>query len=247
LLKLGALAGLVGGIALAVFLRLVGEGPIGDAVALEEARSASAGGTAHEEMFSRATQQLGGMLGAATYGVAVGAILVVVFALVRHRLSARDDWRRAVTLAGVAFVTLTLVPMLKYPANPPAVGNPDTITERTALYLLMIGWSCVATWAAWRLGRWLRVQERWQAEHRRLPAMLATWAVVVGVGLAVLPGSPDTVDAPATLVWRFRMASLGGEALFWAVTGCVLGWLLLREHSLNAEPPIRGSSVQRMD
>lgn len=224
LLKLGALSGLVGGVALALFLRLVGEGPIGDAVRLEEARAAA--GTAHEEMFTRATQQVGGMLGAAVYGACAGLVLAVVFALVRHRLAARDDWRRAVTVAATAFVAVALVPALKYPANPPAVGNPDTINERTALYLVMIGWSLVAVWAAFRLGRWLRAAGR--AEHVRLPAVAALYAAVVGVGYVVLPGTPDAVDAPATLVWRFRIASLGGEALFWAVTGCVLGALLVR-------------------
>ncbi|MDQ1445068.1 MAG: hypothetical protein QOI20_1532, partial [Acidimicrobiaceae bacterium] len=76
LLKLGALAGLVGGVVLALFLRLVGEGPIGDAVRLEASRRAA--GTAHDEMFSRATQQVGGMIGAAVYGVCAGAVLAVV-------------------------------------------------------------------------------------------------------------------------------------------------------------------------
>jgi predicted cobalt transporter CbtA len=245
LLKLGALAGLVGGVALALFLRLVGEGPIGRAVALEAARADAAGaGTAHDEMFSRATQQVGGMLGAALYGVCAGAILAVVFALVRHRLGSRDDWHRALTVAGAAFVAVSLVPALKYPANPPAVGDPDTINERTLLYVVMIGWSLVALWAGWRLLRWLRVQER--PEHVRLPAAVGLWAALVAVGYVVLPGTPDAVDAPATLVWQFRVASLGGEAVFWGITGCVLGWLLVRRapgsdslgsESLGADSP----------
>jgi predicted cobalt transporter CbtA len=224
LLKLGALAGLCGGVALALFLRLVGEHWINAAVRLEQSREAA--GTAHDEMFSRATQQVGGMIGAAVYGVCMGAVFAVVFALVRHRLAARDDWRRSVTVAAAAFVTLTLVPALKYPANPPAVGNPDTINERTALFVIMIAWSGVALWAAWRLSHWLR--GRATPDHVRGPAVLGLWAVIVGFGYAVLPGSPDPVDAPANLIWHFRMASLGGEALFWAVTGCVLGALLMR-------------------
>lgn len=223
-LKLGALAGLVGGIALALFLRFVGEGPIGDAIALEEARAHE--GAAHEELFTRAAQQIGGMIGAAVYGVCIGAVFVVVFALVRHRLSAKDDWRRATAMAALAFTTVSLVPFVKYPANPPAVGNPDTIGRRTALFVLMILWSAIATWAGWRVAQWLRA--RGHADHRRLPAAVATWAVVVAAGFILLPGTPDAVDAPATLVWRFRVAALGGQAVFWSVLGCTLGWLLLR-------------------
>jgi predicted cobalt transporter CbtA len=239
LLRLGALAGLAGGIALALFLRLVGEGPIGDAVRLEAQRAS--GGSAHDELFSRATQQVGGMIGAALFGVCAGAVLAVVLAAVRHRLAATDDWRRAVTVAAVAFVTVGLVPELKYPANPPAVGNPDTIGRRTALYLVMLAWSLVSAWAAWRLSCWLR--ERSRPDHVRLPAVAGLYAALVGLGLAVLPGSPDAVDAPATLVWRFRLAAVGGSLLFWAVTGVALGWLLLRGRAVPAGAPAEPAPV----
>jgi hypothetical protein len=225
ILKLGALSGLAGGAAMALFLRLVGEGPIGQAVAIEAAH-AKRSGLAHEEMFSRATQQVGGMAGVAIFGVCMGAILAVAFAAVRHRLAAPTDWRRSVTVAAVAWATLSLAPALKYPANPPAVGDPATIGRRTALYVVMVAWSIVATWAAWRLSTWMRA--RGDAEDRRLPAVVGLWAAVLALGYLVLPGSPDAVTAPATVVWRFRVDSLAGSALFWAVAGAILGRLVTR-------------------
>ena len=223
ILKLGALAGLIGGVALALFLRIIGEQSIDAAVRFERAHET---GPRHADMFSRATQHIGGMIGAGLYGVCAGAVLAVVFALMRHRLAARDDWRRAVTVAAVAFATVALVPALKYPANPPSVGDPATITERTLLYITVVAWAVVAAWAAWRLSLALRAQAK--PDHVRLPAVGALWAGIIGVGYAVLPGPPDKVDAPATLIWRFRVASLGGQAVFWAVTGVVLGALLVR-------------------
>src|SRR5205085_4246040 len=123
-----------------------------------EAAQARSAGLAHEEMFSRATQQVGGMAGVAVFGVCMGAILAVAFAAVRHRLAAPTDWRRAVTVAAVAWATLSLAPALKYPANPPAVGDPATIGRRTTLYAVMVAWSIVATWAAWRLSTWMRAR-----------------------------------------------------------------------------------------
>ena len=33
---------------------------------------------------------------------------------------------------------VTVAPWLKYPPNPPAVGDPDTVGERERLYVLMI-------------------------------------------------------------------------------------------------------------
>jgi len=215
LLKQGVLAGTAGGAALALVLRLIGAGPIGRAIALE--------GPGGDEMFSRGTQQIGGMLGAVLYGAAIGAAFTVAYAAVRHRLRATDDWRASVTLATAGFVGIFLLPFLKYPANPPAVGDPDTIGKRTALYLLAVAWSLVATWAGWRAWRALVA--------RKMPvanAVPATIAGLVAIGLVALPSNPDPVNAPATLIWQFRLASVAGAATFWAVVGLMFGWLRVR-------------------
>lgn len=231
MLRFGALSGAVGGLAMALFLLLVGEKSISDAIALEDAAARAAGET-HDAVFSRGTQLAGGFAGSMVAGVVFGLVLAVVFAAVRHKIALADDWRRAVALSAVGFVTLALVPALKYPANPPAVGNPDTIGRRTALYLILLAWSVVAAWGAWRLS--LRLRERLVPDHTRLPAALGLFAVLVAIGFVVLPGTPDAVEAPATLVWRFRTASLGGAALLWLVTGSVLGTLLRRFGTVRA-------------
>ena len=231
MLRAGALAGAAGGVGLALFLRLVGEGAISDAVALERSRHG-----VHQEMFSRGTQQVGGMVGAVVYGVCMGLIVAVAFAAVRHRLSVRGDWRRSLLMAATGFVAISLVPFLKYPANPPAVGAPGTIGRRTALYLLMLGLSIVAVWATWRLWTW--AEARGWDERRRVTAAVGTFVVLVGAGYALLPGSPDPVTAPAQLMWRFRVASLGGAAAYWTVLGLVLGALLERRPTGAREPEL---------
>jgi hypothetical protein len=224
-LRDGALAGLAGGAALALVLLLAGEGSIGQAIDIERRAHPGAG---HDEMFSRGAQQAGGALAALVWGVALGLVLSVAWALLRRHLRPADrgatgDWRAAVGLGAIAFLTVNLVPFLKYPANPPGVGDPGTIGRRTALYLLMLAWSVVATAASWRLSRWL--DGRGVPDHLRLPAVAGAYVTLVVVGLAALPGSPDPVAAPATLVWRFRLTSLAGTAAYWAVCGTVFGWL----------------------
>ena len=214
----GALAGLAGGAAMAVVLAVAGEGPIGRAIALE------AGGG--DEVFTRGAQQAGGAAGALLFGVVAGTLMAVAFALVRHRMAAADDWRAAVTLAATSFATVFLVPFLRYPANPPGVGDPGTIGRRTAVYLLALGWSAVAAWAAWRVGRALRA--RAAPDHVRLPAVAASWVALVVVGLMALPPNPDPVTAPAGLLWQFRLATVGGALALWSVTGTVFGWLQVR-------------------
>jgi predicted cobalt transporter CbtA len=218
LLKQGVLAGMAGGAGLALVLRLIGEGPLGRAVAIE-------GSTGHD-MFSRGTQQVGGMLAALIYGAALGAVFGVVYAAVRHRVRAADDWRAAVNLAATGFVAVFLLPFLKFPANPPSVGDPDTIGRRTALYLLAVAWSLVATWGAWRA--WRALVARGVPVHQAVPATLGTWVVLAAVGLVALPSNPDPVNAPATLIWQFRLASLGGAVTYWSVMGLVFGWLRVR-------------------
>jgi predicted cobalt transporter CbtA len=226
-LKLGGVAGAAGGVALAVFLLIVGESSIEDAIALERARAAGQPAAPHhQEMFSRTVQHVGGGIGALLYGVAMGLIFAVVLAAVRHRMTSRTDWHRATTLAAVGFVSMFLVPFLKYPSNPPSVGDPSTITRRTLLYLAMLAWSVVATVAAWRLLNWAR--QRSLSLPIASTATVALWSLIVTIGFIGLPGSPDPVDAPATLIWRFRLASVGGSVVFWAVSGMALGWLLFR-------------------
>lgn len=222
----GLLAGLVGGLASAGVLLALGERAISRAIALESAAARAAGEPPADELFSRHAQLVGGALGTAVVGAAFGLVFAVVFAAVRHRLGARDDGRRSLQLAAVAFATVYVVPWLKYPANPPAVGDPDTIDQRTALYLVMVAWSVVATWGAWRLLGHLRT--RGVADHLRAGAVGVAYAVTVGLGFALLPPNPDAVTAPAQLVWRFRLASLAGAAALWATCGWVFGWLCLR-------------------
>ena len=183
-------------------------------------------------MFSRGTQQAGGVVAAVIWGLCLGLVFAVAYVVLRRHLATSSDWRASVTLAGVGFLTVNLVPFLKYPGNPPGVGDSDTIGRRTALYLLMLAWSVVTTGGAWRAARWLH-SKGWP-DHLRLPAVAGLYAALVIVGWAALPGSPDAVGAPATLVWRFRLASLGGTTVFWAVTGTVLGWLRL---SAGGHPP----------
>jgi predicted cobalt transporter CbtA len=219
-MRRGVIAGLAGGAASALFLLLVGERTIGDAIRLEEKR-----GGGGDALFTRGTQLFGGALGVVLVSVALGVVFAVTFAAVRHRLPGRNDWQRSITWAATAFVVVYLVPFLKYPPNPPAVGDPDTIDERTILYFAMLAWSIGAAFLAVRLGRWMRTRQ--YAEPARQSAVAVVWIVLVAIGLMVLPGSPDAVTAPATLIWRFRIASVGGALALWGVTGAVFGVLSL--------------------
>lgn len=224
-LRNGAIAGIGGGAALAVFLLLIGEKSISDAIAIEEAN-----GGGGEAMFSRTVQLIGGGFGSLIVGSALGAIFGIVFAATRHRLPGTRDWQRSLWLSCAAFVTIQLVPALKYPPNPPAVGSPDTVGQRTGLYVLFIAFTVVASLATARLSSWLKLRN--VDDFNRMMFSAGLWVVLIGAAMIIFPPNPDELNAPAALVWRFRVSSLGGVLTFWMATACAFG-VLLAPHRIN--------------
>ena len=208
-LRYGALAGLAGGAAMSVVLLLAGEGPLQRAIDLEPA-----GG---EEVVSRAGQRVGGVVAALVVGVALGLVFAVVVAALRRQ--------PPLTVAAAGFVALHLVPFLKYPPNPPGVGESGTVGRRTALYVLLLAWGLVSVWAGWRARRWLELRD--VPPPVAQPAAVAIVVSLVLFALVVLPAGPDPDAVPASVVWNFRMASLGGWAAYWSVLATVFGWLIL--------------------
>lgn len=228
-------AGLAVGVLLAGYTFFVVEPTIDEAIALEEQLAAEAhgdeAGHGHDEdeaVFTRSEQVGGGLAANLIYTVVLSAVFGTVLAAARHRLPGRSDPMRSVWLAAVAFGCVALVPALKYPANPPAVGDPDTVGERTVLWLVLVVVSLILAWALTRLSG--RLRGRLDDPTRALVVTAAT-VIAFGALLAVLPGTPDQIDprVPAGLVWDFRIRSLGGLALLWAGLGVGLGWLLERD------------------
>lgn len=233
----GALAGIAGGIAAALFHLLVTERQIRQALAIEAARESGA----HEEMFSRGTQVIGGMLGAGLYGVFLGLVFGFVCALLWSALSGRDVFTRSIRLAIVIFVAWTLVPALKYPANPPGVGDPDTIAQRTAWYLALALVSVLLLFLAWEL--WKQLTARGIEGAPRFASVTGAYLMAITVAYLALPANPDPIDAPANLIWHFRLDSLGGNALMWLVIGITFGWLGDRAIARAAAHPTSAESM----
>ena len=223
LLAAGSLAGLAAGVAFALFAATAGRGPIRDAIALEDSISHATSGAHHEDLFGRGVQEVGGAIGLLVFGLALGVIFAVVLGAVGPRLAAATPLVASVRLGCAGFVAVVVVPFLKYPANPPAVGDPSTVNERTVLYFAVLALSILLAWAVWRFHRAARLEPAAQAW-----ATAALYAAGLAVIVLALPASPDPVDAPADLVWRFRLASLGGLAAAWAVLALVTGTLLSR-------------------
>jgi predicted cobalt transporter CbtA len=225
-----ALLGLLAGIVAATFASVAGEPSIRDAIEIEEENARAAGLHDHggteedsdEASVDRSDQSGIGLFSA--YGL-TGAAFGVLLALTSHALGrGRPEHLRRIGIAGAVLAgAITVAPWLKYPPNPPAVGDPDTLTERQVLYVSVICLAALVGLAATVVSRRLREQGR--PDHVRVPAVVATVAVPMLLAYALLPGAPDDVLVPATLVWRFRIASLGANLTLWTVLTLALGWV----------------------
>src|SRR3954451_14851263 len=176
-----------------LFGLLVAEPTMDRAVRLEEARTAAeahAAGTVvdhHADVFSRGTQHLGLVVAATVAGIAFGALFALVYAAVQRREPTDRAWSRSVGLAAAAFAGVWLLPFLRYPANPPGVGDPATVDARTRHWLLAIILGVAAVSLAWDLHRHPVTKAARTPLRHLLPAAVLVVAVVVL--FAVLPSN----------------------------------------------------------
>ena len=228
LLIRGMLAGALAGLLACAFAWIFGEPQVDVAIGFEQRMHAVAGEASQPEIVSRAVQSTAGLLtGIVVYGCAVGGIFSLVFAYAYGRIGSLHPRATAATLAAAGFLTLILVPQIKYPANPPPIGEPETIAARTALYFTMIALSVIAAVAATSSARQLiRRLGGWNSAIAGGVAYLA----VVTVSMLILPPVNEVpADFSATALWNFRIASLGTEAVLWIAVGLVFGILAERQ------------------
>ncbi|MBB3464186.1 CbtA family protein [Rhizobium sp. BK377] len=236
LLLRGMIAGVIAGILVFAFARFFGEPLVDAAIAFEEATAQAAGEVAEPEIVSRVTQAGPGLfIGVMAYSVAIGGLFALVFAFVHGRFSSLSARGTSAVIAVAAFVAIVIVPAIKYPANPPAVGNSDTIGVRTDLFFLMIVVSIASLIAAVAIARSLTARYGlWNA------AILAGVLFVVFIGLVeyLLPPINEVPENfSAMVLWRFRTTTLGMHMILWLVLGLAFG--ALAEKRLGAKSVLR--------
>jgi predicted cobalt transporter CbtA len=244
LLLRGMLVGIVAGLLAFGFAKLVGEPQIERAIAFESAHQAmhmaamQHGAPAAEEepeLVGRGTQAGVGLLtGILLYGMAMGGLFSLIFAYAHGRLGPASPRALAALIAAAAFLALVVIPGLKYPANPPSVGHPDTIGLRTQLFFAMLALSLAATVAAVAAGR--RLLPRFGAWNAALIAGAGFLLVIAG-GAALLPDLEEVpAGFPAVTLWQFRIAALGVQLVLWAALGLLFGWLTERNNRAAFRP-----------
>ncbi|MFF9086620.1 CbtA family protein [Streptomyces sp. NPDC014991] len=234
LLVRGMLAGLAAGVLALLTAYFLGEPSVDSAIGFEDAHSHTHG----TEVVPRSVQSTAGLAtGVLVYGVAFGGIVALAFCFALGRVGRFSPRATALLLSGCALLAVYVVPFLKYPANPPSVGDPGTIGERTGLYFLMMLLSVLLAVAATLLGK--RLAPRLGTWYATVAAV-AAFVLVTALAYAFLPAVNEVPkDFPAALLWRFRLSALAVQAVLWAGFGLLFGEFA--ERLLRPEPVPSGT------
>jgi hypothetical protein len=233
----GMLVGILAGLLSFGFLKVYGEPQVDHAIAFEtqmdEAKAAAEKAKGIEveeepELVSRRIQAgIGLFVAVMVYSTAFGGLFGLAFAFAYGRVdSALSAQGVSLLLAATGFIAIYLIPNLKYPANPPSVGNPDTIGIRTALYFIMIALSVAGMIVATSSKRMFvpRFGE-WNATL----IVAAGYLILVAIAGLLLPPINEVPEAfPAVVLWKFRVASMGAQLIMWGTLGLLFGGLTER-------------------
>lgn len=222
------LSGAIAGTLLGLINQVMVEPFVDDAIEIETQNIISEGEIVdRQEVNSIRLWQKGGEIVAGTIlGTSIGALLGLVFVYARNSLPGSNDKKKGIILAGIVFFVLFLVPTLKYPSNPPAIGDPETIVYRQSLY---IGMLAVSGFSA--LGLALLYRSVNQKESKKVVIPLI-YVAIVATAFVIFPPNPDDITISMNLVINFRIVSTLTMGIFWGILGIVLGslWDKVKPH-----------------
>ena len=211
----GALAGLIYGTVNFVIV----EPYLDEAIGLENQNLFDSGKAQDTQQFwaeyevYRMWQKGGQVYAGVILGIAFGSLFGIVYALSRDSLPGNHNVQKTLALAGVMLVTLYLIPFLKYPANPPTVGEESTIVLRATLYLAFIAISGLGALGFYKISK--KLNKKFLS--------IAGYGIFILIVFFVMPDNPDKVTAPMNLVNEFRLMSVLGIFSFWTSLGIILG------------------------
>tara|TARA_B100001105_G_scaffold89230_1_gene70924 strand:- start:14 stop:745 length:732 start_codon:yes stop_codon:yes gene_type:complete len=162
-------------------------------------------------------QKSGQLLAGGILGMSIGALFGIVFAYSRNSLPKGHTLKKTFVLAAIMWLTIFIIPFLKYPANPPTVGDVDTVVLRSILYLSFIaisGFSAVGFFILYK-----------KLQNKKKGLAFVGYAVFITTVFFIMPVNPDEVKAPMDLVNGFRAMSVIAVTTFWIAEAIIFGML----------------------
>lgn len=213
------LAGAIAGTILGAINQVAVEPYIDHAVELEMQNANQSSQIINPAEFTayRLWQRGGEIVAGTILGLSIGSLFGIVFAYTHSSVPGSNNKKKALKVAGIMWFVLFLMPALKYPANPPAVGDPETIYYRQSLYVAFL---VISGFSALGLAFLYRKMGALNIKKAIIPAAYA--AIISGAYLA-MPANPDPINAPMDLVMGFRITSAITISMFWGLLGVIFG------------------------
>lgn len=183
----------------------------------------------------RLWQKSGAFAAAAFIGMAYGGLMGIAYVFVRKYLPFSDDRKKAIFLAGLMYLVIYLVPFSKYPPNPPAVGNPDTLSLRDHLYTT---YQIASVIIAVGVGV---LFFKFRGVNKISFIIPAVYIISIASIYLIWPPNPDKIEIPMTVINTFRTLSGMTMAMFFVSIGVFFGllWNKYKPHQTS-----RVSSMQ---
>jgi len=162
----------------------------------------------------RVWQKSGQVLAGAILGTSIAALVGIVFLFARKSLPEGNNVKKILILSGLMWFTIFVIPFLKYPANPPTVGEAETVVLRGILFLSFIVISGLGAVAFYQVYKKL--------QNKKILAFVG-YIVFITAALFLMPENPDEITAPMELVEGFRGASFVTVSVYWLTLGLILG------------------------
>jgi len=212
------ISGAIAGTILGLINQLLVEPYIDQAIEIEVQNTVASGGPVNmDELVQYRLWQKGGEIVAGTIlGISVSALFGIVFVYSRDSLPGSNNKKKGLILAGIMFSVLFLIPALKYPGNPPAVGDPETVVYRQSLY---IGMLAISGFSALALALLYRATKH---EESKKVIISIIYAAIIAIAFIILPSNPDDITIPMDLVMNFRIVSTLTMGIFWGILGITL-------------------------
>ena len=238
-LAITLLSGAIAGTLLGLINQVLVEPYIDKAIGIETQREINVGKIIDpsQQLQYRMWQKGGEVVASTIYGISLSALFGIVFVYSRNSLPGSNNKKKAMVLTGIMFVALFLIPTLKYPANPPAVGSPDTIYYRESLYVGFIaisGFSSLAI-ALLYIKKLVKHINRTSKSKENIAIPVLLYVIIMGSAYLLLPPNADRITIPIDLVTNFRVASAFTIGIFWGLMGIILGsfWDILKPHQTS--------------
>ncbi|MDQ3888599.1 MAG: CbtA family protein [Thermoproteota archaeon] len=223
------LAGAIAGTILGAVNQIAVEPYIERAIELEMRNVAQSGQVMNDpsEFAAYRFWQKGGEIIAGTIlGLSIGSLYGIVFAYTHGSISGttNNNKKKALIIAGIMWFVLFLMPALKYPPNPPAVGDPETIYYRQSLY---VGFLAISGFSALGLAFLYRKMVLASSNNTKKAIIMipSAYAAIMAGAYLAMPANPDPINAPIDLVMGFRITSAITVSMFWALLSVIFGAL----------------------